>query len=82
MIFFKLVIEILNALTTLEQRQSVMMTAIQKIQNVLKPTLSADNVYEPRQYKEVDDFEAFCDELPANKELRDGYVSKRNVREM
>ena len=50
-----------------------------QIQNVVRPTLSVDTLYEPRPYKEVDDFEAFCDELQFNKEIRDSYVSKRNV---
>ena len=62
-------------MTTLAERQKIMMTAIQKLQNAMKPTISTGDIaYEPKRYQEVEDFEAFCLRLQEKKEFRDSYV--------
>ena len=61
-------------MTILAERQEVILGTMGKIQNAMRPTTSNNTQYEPRRYKTVDDFEAFCERIQTDKEIRDGYV--------
>ena len=71
---FHLFTEILSKVTILAERQEVILGTMGKIQNAMRPTTSNNTQYEPRRYREVADFEAFCERTQTDKEVRDGYV--------